>query len=119
MRLGTSSGSRSPDANEEEINLEHVLPQTLTKDWKHFDAETARSYVKRVGNLALMRKTGNEGIGNENFTGKAKIYTKSELLLTKKIPTYAIKGEWTKESIEVRQQSLAEMAVKAWPSKVV
>ena len=91
----------------------------MTKDWKHFDAETARSYVKRIGNLALMKKTGNESVGNENFTDKGKIYSKSELLLTKKIPSYAIKGEWTKESIETRQQSLAEMAVKAWPSKVM
>lgn len=90
----------------------------MTKDWKHFDAETARSYVKRLGNLALMKKSGNEDVGNERFADKAKIYGKSELRLTKKIPSYANKGEWTKESIETRQQTLSEMAVKAWPNKV-
>ncbi|MBI2232011.1 MAG: HNH endonuclease, partial [Deltaproteobacteria bacterium] len=104
--------------NEEEINLEHILPQNLTDDWEHFDAETARSYVKRIGNLALMKKTGNDEVGNENFATKAKIYSKSELRLTKKIPIYGINGKWTKESIENRQRTLAEIAVKAWPNKV-
>ena len=107
-----------PNPNEAEINLEHILPQTLTKDWKHFDSETGRSYVKRVGNLALLKKSGNEDVGNEKFTDKAKIYGKSELVLTKKIPEYATSGEWTKESIENRQQALAEIAVKAWPNKI-
>jgi len=119
QEAGESEPELVPNPNEEEINLEHILPQTLTKDWKHFDAETARSYVKRVGNLALMKKSGNDDIGNEKFVDKAKIYGKSELRLTKKIPTYTIKGEWTKESIETRQQTLSEMAVKAWPNKVV
>jgi hypothetical protein len=108
-----------PNPNEEEINLEHILPQTLTKEWKHFDAESARSYVKRIGNLALMRKSGNDDVGNEKFADKAKIYKKSELELTKSILTYAKQGEWQKESIEERQQKLAELAVKAWPNKVV
>ena len=108
-----------PNQNEEEINLEHILPQTLSKEWKHYDAETARSYVKRIGNLALMKKTGNDDVGNEKFAEKAKAYAKSELLLTREIPTYAVNGEWTKESIEARQQELASIAVKAWPGKVV
>jgi hypothetical protein len=68
--------------------------------------------------LALMRKSGNEDVGNEKFTDKAKMYKKSDLELTRKIPTYAKQGEWRKESIEARQQKLAELAVKAWPNKV-
>jgi uncharacterized protein with ParB-like and HNH nuclease domain len=119
QQSGESEPELVPNPNEEEINLEHILPQTLTKEWKHFDTETARSYVKRVGNLALMKKSGNEGVGNEKFADKVRIYDKSELLLTKKIATYATNGEWTKESIEIRQHALAEIAVKAWPNKVM
>ena len=107
-----------PNPNEEEINLEHILPQTWTKEWKHFDAESARSYVKRIGNLALMRKSGNDDVGNQKFADKAKVYRKSELELTRNIVTYANNGHWQKESIEHRQQKLAELAVKAWPNKI-
>jgi len=116
--IGESEPELVPNPNEEEINLEHILPQTLTRDWNHFDAESARSFVKRIGNLALMRKSGNDDAGNEKFTDKAKIYKKSDLELTRTIPTYAMHGEWRKESIENRQQKLAELAVKAWPNKV-
>jgi uncharacterized protein with ParB-like and HNH nuclease domain len=115
--VGETEPELVPNPNEEEINLEHILPQSLSRDWKHFDPETARSYVKRIGNLALMKKTGNNAVGNERFTDKARSYSSSELELTKAIPTFAIKGEWTKESIETRQQKLAEIAVKAWPNK--
>lgn len=118
LESGEKEPELVPNPNEEEINLEHILPQNLTDDWEHFDAETARSYVKRIGNLALMKKTGNDEVGNENFATKAKIYSKSELRLTKKIPIYGINGKWTKESIENRQRTLAEIAVKAWPNKV-
>jgi Protein of unknown function (DUF1524) len=108
-----------PNPNEEEINLEHILPQTWTREWKHFDPESARSYVKRIGNLALMRKSGNDDVGNQKFADKAKVYRKSELELTRNIVTYAGNGEWQKESIEHRQQKLAELAVKAWPNKIL
>jgi hypothetical protein len=65
-----------------------------------------------------MRKSGNDDVGNEKFSNKLKIYKKSELELTRTIATYAVQGEWLKESIEARQQKLAELAVRAWPNKV-
>jgi hypothetical protein len=116
---GQSEPELVPNPNEEELNLEHILPQTLTKDWKHFDAESVRSYVKRIGNLALMRKSGNDDAANDKFADKAKIYNKSDLELTRTIPTYSKQGEWQKESIEARQQKLAQLAVKAWPNRVL
>jgi hypothetical protein len=65
-----------------------------------------------------MRKSGNDDVGNQKFADKAKVYRKSELALTRNIVTYANNGHWQKESIEHRQQNLAELAVKAWPNKI-
>ncbi len=107
-----------PNPNEEEVSLEHVLPQAVTKDWRHFDTETAQAYVKRLGNLALMKKKRNETIGNQSFGEKARAYATSEFRMTAEIPSYAVKGAWTQESIDKRQRRMAELALMAWLVKV-
>ena len=108
-----------PNTSEEQITLEHVLPQNPDKDWKHFDQETANRFYKRMGNLALMKKTKNEAAGNAKFPEKLKLYSKSEFKLTVGLKAYAEKRRWTTGAIEARQKMLAQLAVQAWPNKVL
>lgn len=105
-----------PNANEEEVNLEHVLPQNpAAGTWTAFDPESAAAYTNRLGNLALMRNKENSLSGNEEFPDKKKRYTNSDFILTKSIA--GLSG-WDPQAIEDRQSKLANLAVKTWPATV-
>ena len=78
-----------PNANEEEVNLEHVLPKRASAtDWgAQFNADERRDYLHRLGNLALLRKGLNGRIGNKPFTVKKPILAMSTFQLTTEIST--------------------------------
>lgn len=103
-----------PNSNEEQVNLEHVLPKRASAaDWgTHFSADERREYVHRLGNLALLQKGPNGKIGNKPFSAKKPILSASGFELTKQIGTQA---DWTKVTIASRQATLADMAVAVWP----
>jgi Protein of unknown function DUF262/Protein of unknown function (DUF1524) len=104
-----------PNPNTGHINLEHVLPQTLTDIWlETWKPDAARGYQKRLGNLALLNSKENSKTGNDDFVKKCEAYAKSSIVMTKRIAEYS---EWTQESIDARQRQMAELAVKAWPIK--
>jgi hypothetical protein len=92
-----------------------VLPQTLKegglKTWK---ADAAMGYLKRLGNLALLNSKENSKTGNEEFAKKRDAYSRSSIVLTRRISEFS---EWTPENIDARQKQMAELAVKAWPIK--
>jgi uncharacterized protein DUF1524 len=105
-----------PNTNEEEVNLEHVLPQNPAPGtWTEFDPESAAAYTNRLGNLALMKNKENSLSGNEEFKDKKKRYTNSDFLLTKSIA--GLSG-WEPQAIENRQLKLANLAAKTWPATV-
>jgi len=97
------------------VNLEHVLPQTLTEYWsKKFTAEEHKAHINRLGNLTLMSSKINSSFENQNFEDKKTEYEKSEFEITKEISRY---DSWDKEDIDKRQNFLAELAVKIWTLK--
>jgi hypothetical protein len=104
-----------PNADTLRVNLEHVLPQTLTESWeKTWSADEGKAYQKRLGNLALMSSKINSTIGNDSFNSKHSEYDKSQFLLTKGISLYAV---WDKAAIEKRQMQMADLALKVWSIK--
>ena len=104
-----------PNANQDQVNLEHILPQNPSNAWHHLDAETSRTYYSRIGNLALLQKRPNSTIGNTGFSQKLAHYNKSSFDLTKSLTKYE---DWGVEQIEKRQRELAQLAIKAWPNKI-
>jgi len=101
-----------PNTDAGELTLEHVLPEKPAIDaWPQFNDEERKAYTKRIGNMLLLKQKMNSKLRSSSFDMKRPIYAKSDLLLTKKI---AEEGEWTKETIENRQNYLAQLAVKAW-----
>jgi len=102
-----------PNSNEEEVNLEHVLPKRASAaDWgSEFNADERREYLHRLGNLSLLQKGPNGRIGNKPFAAKKAILTKSGFALTAEIGGEA---DWTKDKIKERQARLAALAVKVW-----
>jgi hypothetical protein len=97
----------------EAITLEHVLPKNPPPGaWNTFDAEDARRYLKRLGNLCLLQKTANSNMDNEDFQEKREIFAKSPLAFPSHIAEFC---EWSPENVEKRQKILADVAVRAWP----
>jgi hypothetical protein len=103
-----------PNANEEQVNLEHVLPKRASaNDWgAQFNADERREYLHRFGNLSLLQKGPNGRIGNKPFAVKKPILANSSFLLTTELGG---ESDMTKETINKRQQKLAAIAVKVWP----
>ena len=93
------------------INLEHIMPQSLNENWKDVSEQDLETHLNRLGNLVLMQANQNGKVGNEGFKEKIKSYKQSSFLLTNQIAEFKI---WNKESIEERQNLLAELAVKTW-----
>jgi hypothetical protein len=110
---GTSEAELVPNADAEEVNLEHILPRNPKKgEWADFAPEELAQWANRLGNHTLLKKTQNGKIGNEAWSVKRPILASSELALTKDA---AGAEQWDKAAIIARQQKLASLAVKTWP----
>lgn len=101
-----------PNPNQEEINLEHVLPRNPSAAWSHINPEVASAFARRIGNLALMRERMNALIGNDSFDEKRPHLAASNYELTAEMGKAT---SWGVDEIEARQRRLAELAVKSWP----
>lgn len=107
---GESDPEFVPNPNEEEVNLEHVLPERPSSAWS-MDSDTARALYKRIGNLALLKNRVNVDAGNDAFLDKLPHYKASSYELTRQLKDYSI---WGAKQINERQKKLAALAVKTW-----
>ncbi len=113
-----ADGNAEPEyvpADDESINLEHILPQSLSSVWSHIDHETAQAFYRRLGNMVLLKADVNAVIGNDAFTKKKQVYKKSEYSLTAEV---ANSSQWGTTEINDRQKKLAALALKTWPLSV-
>jgi hypothetical protein len=94
------------------ITLEHVLPQNAGREWDHMDDDAQKLHVKRLGNLCLLQKSGNEAAANRSFDDKKAALGAASPVVTSMIAGY---NTWGPDEIEARQILLADLAVKAWP----
>jgi uncharacterized protein with ParB-like and HNH nuclease domain len=104
-----------PNENEDEVNLEHILPRNAKQqDWPAFDPEQVGRWASRLGNQCLLRKSENGKIGNKPWKDKQSVLAASTLELTKEA---AKEGDWTPREIDNRQECLAKKAPATWPRK--
>ena len=98
----------------QDAQIEHVLPQTLTKEWVEELGENAKEHWARllhtIGNLTL---TGyNPDLSNRSFSEKRELFKKSHIELNR----YFVDVErWTPPAIEARGRSIADRALTIWP----
>lgn len=111
--IGQKEPELVPNKNEEEVNLEHILPKNAKKtEWPTFEPDSVLTWAHRVGNLALLKAGANGKIGNKKWSVKQPILANSELKLT---AAAAAEPDWTAPAIATRQRTLAALAVKTWP----
>ena len=103
------------NSNPDSVNLEHILPKNPEDNWPNFNEEEVNTYVKRIGNLTLMKTKENNDFKSSAFSTKKEKYKESELWITNSLNEYE---DWTRESINKRQNLLADLAVKTWSLKL-
>ena len=91
-----------------------VKPQKPEDNWPNFTEEDLLTYVRRIGNLTLMKTKENNDFKSSGFLNKKKKYKDSGFWITKSLKEY---DEWTKEKIAQRQKELSEIAVETWSLK--
>ncbi|MCQ2809495.1 DUF262 and DUF1524 domain-containing protein [Helicobacter pylori] len=102
--------------NTQECTIEHIMPQTLTEEWKRDLGENFQAihekYLNTIGNLTL---TGyNEKYSNNSFQEKRdmeKGFKQSSLKLNQSLKDLESFGE---KEIEKRANDLADWALKIW-----
>lgn len=109
----------NPD--EKKLDLEHILPENDWSAWlsKEMTPEKAKDLHRRLGNLALCRCKLNSTMAAQPYADKApRLAAQGAIRLTSIIPTKWPPPAWGEKQIGERQESLAQLALKAWPIKV-
>jgi alkylated DNA nucleotide flippase Atl1 len=106
--------------NSAKLTIEHILPQSMTKDWMKMlsrDALRGESLeeihgrvVHTLGNLTLTAY--NSKLSNDSFQVKQKILRDSGLAMNREI---ADSDHWTQVSILERGRKLGDRIVAIWP----
>lgn len=99
---------------ENRVTLEHILPKNPNANWADAvpDSEDVAFYATNIGNLTLLEKGRNRGIGNASFEEKRdKAFRQSSLALNNPI---ALQDKWTHQEIERRAKELAKFAKHIW-----
>lgn len=97
------------------ITIEHVLPQSLSKEWIEYldgEEEAAKihnTYLNCIGNLAMLSGSYNSSNSNKPWSFKKDILSQAQFILTQKI---ASNKEWKENEIKDRNIELSEKAIK-------
>lgn len=95
------------------VNLEHILPQNPKDgEWTDFNADQAAAYTHRLGNMTLLRRSENQKLGNGQWDAKRTALSASKLKLNEELAATAV---WDIDSINLRQSTMSDHAVKVWP----
>ncbi len=101
-----------PDKNDKNLQIEHIMPQTLNDMWKKelgYDYENIhQEYLNNIGNLTLIRH--NQELGNKPFEYKKKIYNKNAGLQIAK-NEIVNRSKWNKNSIQNRSRWITNYIV--------
>ena len=89
------------------------LPRRGNADWNHFSAEEQKAFLNRLGNQVLLPATVNSKLGNSSYVVKKPALAAADFSLTKEAAKHA---SWGMAEIIARQQRLAELALKTWPT---
>lgn len=101
--------------NFDDIQVEHIMPQTLTVEWKkHLGSkcdEIHRMCKNSLGNLTIVSSHDNPGMGNKLFKDKVEYFVKGGYVLNGMLRG----SDWGRQEIDNRTKDLAEDAVALWP----
>ncbi len=98
------------------LSIEHLMPQTPTKEWLEalgIDDDTYEKNLHRLGNLTLATKPDNSKMKNKPWDYKKEILSDTAHLTMNK--DILEKDKWTVEEINNRTQELIEKIIFLYP----
>ena len=99
------------DYEESPATIEHILPENAGDEWiTNFPISIQESLIYRLGNYTLLEDDKNRDCGTKGFESKKAIYSTSQYKITKLI----VASEWTPNTLDNRQNRLAESASAIW-----
>ena len=100
------------------LTIEHVMPRTLTADWKRELGANAEDFHGKnrdtLANLTLSGDLTNSAMGASTFWSKREIYARSPIGLTRRLTK---EPGWGEGAIGRRAAAIAELALNRWPWK--
>lgn len=97
----------------DDITIEHVMPQTLTNEWREMLGDNAegihQQWLHTPGNLTLTTK--NPELSNASFQKKKELLRPSKFSLTDSVLD---QDRWDRETIKTRGEMFAEKAIHIW-----
>ena len=114
--IAKSQGLAREMASLEDLSVEHVMPQALTRQWSRdlgkFATEIHGKYRHRLANLTI---TGiNPELGAKPFDEKKDKYSQSLIQMTRDL---AELDTWDVDILDRRAVDLSKLALKIWPWK--
>ena len=113
-KLETFNNSAPVDLSK--LSVEHLMPQTPTKEWLdalQIDSETYEKNLHRLGNLTLATRIDNSKMKNKPWDYKKAILAHTDhLTINKKILK---KEKWTIDDINERNEELIEDIITIYP----
>lgn len=116
-RLALGSDSELQIGKGKDVHIEHILPQTISKEWKDVlpdNGKDSETYIYKWGNLTLLSGKKNTKIQNSLYKKKCESYINSDIPMTKSLPSQY--KEWNYETVNQRTDELAKRAVQVWKS---
>jgi hypothetical protein len=104
-----------PDWSSKSVSVEHIFAKSMKRTAFASDAEFEQFNLIRdqLQNLTLLERTLNAGLEDKSFTDKALTYQKSAFALTREVGSLP---QWTFDEARSRADTLATLAIKAWPN---
>lgn len=99
-----------------EVTVEHLMPQTLNKDWREYlggkeEAERIHStYLNSIGNLAPISQSYNSKNSNKKWDHKVQFLKQVQFFITSEV---ADEKQWKEKEIQNRSINIAKRACKA------
>ena len=134
--MGKNEVSDLSNYTEIAVEIEHIMPQTCNNKAAYGVTDDEYNvYINRLGNLTLLENSINKSIQNDMYDLKTAAYKVSKFYLTSAISELVNQGqdaainrtnailrawsEWTKTSIEERQQMFYALSERIWGIRTV
>lgn len=110
------NNNNTAPVNLDDLNIEHIMPQTITDYWKNVigdEIDNYELYVNMLGNITLVSISDNSSFQNGNFEYKKSVMNGTKhIKLNEEITN---KSKWTVEEIKNRTDKLIEQICKIYP----
>lgn len=107
--------TRNIQVDIDKITIEHILPQTMSDEWKQYLGGEEKSmiihntYLNCIGNLAMLSASYNSSNSNKLWTFKKNILNECQFILTQDASKY---DAWNENNIKNRNMILSDKAIK-------